>query len=42
VEIVRASGLEIAYERVGAGPPLVLVTAPGMTTAYGSPQLSPP
>ena len=24
VEVVRANGLEIAYERVGAGPPLVL------------------
>jgi pimeloyl-ACP methyl ester carboxylesterase len=25
VQVVRASGLEIAYERVGEGPPLVLV-----------------
>jgi pimeloyl-ACP methyl ester carboxylesterase len=25
VEVVRASGLEIAYERVGEGPPLVFV-----------------
>jgi len=25
VEIVQANGLEIAYERVGEGPPLVFV-----------------
>jgi len=25
VEVVRANGLEIAYERVGEGPPLLLV-----------------
>jgi pimeloyl-ACP methyl ester carboxylesterase len=40
VEVVRASGLEIAYERAGEGPPLVLVHGAGDDGRAWQPQLS--
>ena len=39
VEFVRANGLEIAYERVGAGPPLVLVHGAAGDCRLWQPQL---
>jgi pimeloyl-ACP methyl ester carboxylesterase len=39
VEVVRASGLEIAYERVGEGPPLVLVHGAAVDSRMWGPQL---
>jgi pimeloyl-ACP methyl ester carboxylesterase len=39
VEVVRASGLEIAYERVGEGPPLVLVHGAAVDSRMWRPQL---
>jgi len=40
VEVVRAHGLEIAYERVGAGPPLVLVHGATVDAHIWQPQLA--
>jgi pimeloyl-ACP methyl ester carboxylesterase len=40
VEVVRASQLEIAYERVGQGPPLVLVHGAGDDGRAWQPQLA--
>jgi pimeloyl-ACP methyl ester carboxylesterase len=39
VEVVRSNGLEIAYERVGEGPPLVLVHGAGVDGRMWQPQL---
>jgi pimeloyl-ACP methyl ester carboxylesterase len=39
VEVVRANGLRIAYERVGEGPPLVLVHGAGIDGRAWEPQL---
>ena len=39
VEVVRAKGLEIAYERVGEGPPLVLVHGAALDSRMWRPQL---
>jgi pimeloyl-ACP methyl ester carboxylesterase len=40
VEVVRANGLEIAYERVGEGPPLVLVHGATLDCRMWRPQLT--
>jgi len=40
VEVVRANGLEIAYERVGEGPPLVLVHGAAVDSRMWGPQLA--
>jgi pimeloyl-ACP methyl ester carboxylesterase len=40
VEVVRAKGLEIAYERVGKGPPLVFVHGAGDDARIWRPQLA--
>ncbi len=40
MEVVRANGLEIAYERVGEGPPLVLVHGAAMDARMWRPQLA--
>jgi pimeloyl-ACP methyl ester carboxylesterase len=40
MEIVNANGLEIAYERVGEGPPLVLVHGATVDARMWQPQLS--
>ncbi len=40
VEVVRASGLEVAYERVGAGPPLVFVHGAAEDGRVWQPQLA--
>jgi pimeloyl-ACP methyl ester carboxylesterase len=40
VEVVRAKGLEIAYERVGEGPPLVLVHGAAEDSRVWRPQLA--
>ena len=40
MEVVRASGLEIAYERVGEGPPLVLVHGVAVDSRMWRPQLT--
>jgi len=40
VEVVRASGLEIAYERVGEGPPLVFVHGAAADGRIWQPQLT--
>ena len=40
VEVVRAKGLEIAYERVGAGPPLVLVHGAASDSRVWGPQVA--
>jgi pimeloyl-ACP methyl ester carboxylesterase len=40
VEVVRASGLEIAYERAGEGPPLVFVHGAGVDGRMWQPQLA--
>jgi pimeloyl-ACP methyl ester carboxylesterase len=40
VEVVRARGLEIAYERVGGGPPLVLVHGAAVDSRMWGPQLA--
>jgi pimeloyl-ACP methyl ester carboxylesterase len=40
VEVVRANGLEIAYERVGEGPPLVLVHGGTVDGRMWQPQLA--
>jgi pimeloyl-ACP methyl ester carboxylesterase len=40
VEFVRTHGLEIAYERVGAGPPLVLVHGAATDSRMWGPQLA--
>jgi pimeloyl-ACP methyl ester carboxylesterase len=40
VEVVRAHGLDIAYERVGAGPPLVLVHGATVDARMWRPQLA--
>jgi pimeloyl-ACP methyl ester carboxylesterase len=39
VEVVRANGLEIAYQRVGNGPPLVLVHGAAVDCRMWQPQL---
>ena len=40
MEVVRANGLEIAYRRVGEGPPLVLVHGAAEDGRVWHPQLS--
>jgi pimeloyl-ACP methyl ester carboxylesterase len=40
VEVVRVNGLEIAYERVGDGPPLVLVHGATVDSRMWQPQLA--
>ena len=40
MEVVRANGLEIAYERVGEGPPLVLVHGAAVDSRMWRPQLT--
>jgi pimeloyl-ACP methyl ester carboxylesterase len=40
VEVVRANGLEIAYERVGEGPPLVFVHGAAVDNRMWQPQLA--
>jgi pimeloyl-ACP methyl ester carboxylesterase len=40
VDVVRANGLEIAYERVGEGPPLVLVHGAAVDSRMWQPQLA--
>jgi pimeloyl-ACP methyl ester carboxylesterase len=40
VEVVRANGLEIAYERDGEGPPLVLVHGAAVDSRMWRPQLT--
>jgi len=40
MEVVRASGLEVAYERVGEGPPLVLVHGAAVDSRMWRPQLT--
>jgi pimeloyl-ACP methyl ester carboxylesterase len=40
VEVVRANGLEIAYERVGEGPPLVFVHGGTLDGRMWQPQLA--
>jgi len=40
VELVRANALEVAYERVGSGPPLVLVHGAGDDSRVWQPQLA--
>jgi pimeloyl-ACP methyl ester carboxylesterase len=40
VQVVRANGLEIAYRRVGEGPPLVLVHGAGEDGRVWQPQLA--
>ena len=39
MEVVRANGLEIAYQRVGDGPPLVLLHGAGADSRMWQPQL---
>jgi pimeloyl-ACP methyl ester carboxylesterase len=39
VEVIQAHGLEVAYERVGAGPPLVLVHGATVDSRMWKPQL---
>jgi pimeloyl-ACP methyl ester carboxylesterase len=40
VEVVRTNGLEIAYKRVGEGPPLVLVHGAALDSRMWRPQLA--
>jgi pimeloyl-ACP methyl ester carboxylesterase len=40
VKVIRANGLEIAYERVGDGPPLVLVHGAAVDSRMWRPQLA--
>jgi pimeloyl-ACP methyl ester carboxylesterase len=40
VEVTRASGVEIAYRRVGAGPPLVLLHGAGADGRIWQPQIT--
>ena len=40
MEVVRANGFEIAYERVGEGPPLVLVHGAAVDSRMWRPQLA--
>jgi pimeloyl-ACP methyl ester carboxylesterase len=40
VEAIRANGLAVAYERVGDGPPLVLVHGAGVDSRMWQPQLA--
>ena len=40
MEVIRANGLEIAYERVGRGPPLVLVHGAALDSRSWQPQLA--
>jgi pimeloyl-ACP methyl ester carboxylesterase len=40
VQVVRANGLEVAYERVGEGPPLVLVHGAAVDGRMWQPQLA--
>ena len=40
VQVVRTSGLEVAYERVGEGPPLVLVHGGTVDSRMWQPQLA--
>jgi pimeloyl-ACP methyl ester carboxylesterase len=40
VEVIRANGLQIAYERVGEGPPLVLVHGAASDSRIWQPQLA--
>jgi pimeloyl-ACP methyl ester carboxylesterase len=39
MEVIRANGLDIAYERVGEGPPLVLVHGAAVDSRMWQPQL---
>jgi pimeloyl-ACP methyl ester carboxylesterase len=40
VEVVSVNGLEIAYERVGEGPPLVLAHGATVDSRMWQPQLA--
>src|SRR6476619_630035 len=40
VEVVRVNGLEIAYERIGEGPPLVFVHGAAADGRWWQPQLA--
>jgi pimeloyl-ACP methyl ester carboxylesterase len=40
VEVVRSHGVDVAYERVGAGPPLVFVHGVALDSREWSPQLA--
>ena len=40
MEVVRANGIQVAYERVGEGPPLVLVHGAGVDGRMWRPQLT--
>ena len=40
MEVIRANGLEIAYERVGNGPPLVLAHGAAVDSRMWRPQLT--
>ena len=40
MEVVRANGVQVAYERVGQGPPLVLVHGAGVDGRMWRPQLT--
>lgn len=40
MEVVRANGLDIAYERTGAEPPLVLVHGAGDNSRVWQPRLA--
>ena len=40
MEVVRTNGLEIAYERAGEGPPLVLVHGAAVDSRTWRPQLA--
>jgi pimeloyl-ACP methyl ester carboxylesterase len=40
MEVIRTNGLEIAYERVGEGPPLVLVHGAALDSRMWRPQLA--
>jgi pimeloyl-ACP methyl ester carboxylesterase len=40
VDVVRVSGLEIAYERVGTGPPILFVHGAAVDSRMWQPQLT--
>ena len=40
MEVIRTNGLEIAYERVGEGPPLVLAHGAAVDSRMWEPQVA--